>query len=104
MPTKGSSTAPPGPGRRRYTGCSSTSPPPGYPLPATIWGESILVGVIDFDTAMRGPRVWDLSYLAYRLAAFTDERATTDASVRGHADGYRADAEWVLRHALHLSS
>jgi hypothetical protein len=26
-----------------------------------------LVGVIDFDTASPGPRVWDLAYLAYRL-------------------------------------
>lgn len=39
-----------------------------------------------------------------RLAAFTDERAATDASVRGHAEGYRADAEWVQRHAQHLVS
>lgn len=38
------------------------------------------------------------------LAAFTDERASTDDSVRGHAAEYRADAQWVERHALHLVS
>jgi Ser/Thr protein kinase RdoA (MazF antagonist) len=31
-----------------------------------------LTGVIDWDTASPGPRVWDLAYLAYRLAPLTD--------------------------------
>lgn len=30
-----------------------------------------LVGVIDFDMASPGPRVWDLAYLAYRLVPLT---------------------------------
>ena len=31
-----------------------------------------LVGVIDWDTASPGPRVWDLAYLAYRLVPLGD--------------------------------
>ncbi|GIE28280.1 trifolitoxin immunity domain-containing protein [Actinoplanes italicus] len=31
-----------------------------------------LTGVIDWDTASPGPRVWDLAYLAYRLVPLTD--------------------------------
>lgn len=29
--------------------------------------DRTLIGVIDWDTASPGPRVWDLAYLAYRL-------------------------------------
>ncbi len=36
--------------------------------------------------------------------AHPDEGGSTDASVRGHAEQYRADAQWVERHALHLVS
>lgn len=32
-----------------------------------------LRGVIDFDTASPGPRIWDLAYLAYRLVPLTDD-------------------------------
>ncbi|MGC5165212.1 phosphotransferase [Luteimicrobium sp. DT211] len=32
-----------------------------------------MVGLIDFDTASPGPRVWDLAYLAYRLAPFVED-------------------------------
>lgn len=32
-----------------------------------------LAGLIDFDTASPGPRVWDLAYLAYRLAPLIGE-------------------------------
>jgi hypothetical protein len=32
-----------------------------------VFRAGVLHGVIDFDTASPGPRVWDLSYLAYRL-------------------------------------
>ena len=39
------------------------------------------VGVIDFDFASPGPRLWDLAYLAYRIVPLT-----TDA-----ADGFSAD-------------
>ena len=31
-----------------------------------------LIGVIDWDTASPGPRVWDLAYLAYRLVPLSD--------------------------------
>ena len=36
-----------------------------------------LTGVIDWDTASPGPRVWDVAYLAYRLVPLTDP-ANTD--------------------------
>ncbi|WP_157802519.1 DUF2809 domain-containing protein [Sediminihabitans luteus] len=35
-----------------------------------VFRDGRLVGVIDLDTASPGPRVWDLAYLAYRLAPF----------------------------------
>ncbi|MEU4620444.1 aminoglycoside phosphotransferase family protein [Actinoplanes sp. NPDC023801] len=35
-----------------------------------------LTGVIDWDTASPGPRIWDLAYLAYRLVPLTDPANT----------------------------
>ena len=32
-----------------------------------------LVGLFDFDTASPGPRIWDLAYLAYRLAPLGED-------------------------------
>lgn len=32
-------------------------------------------GIIDFDMASPGPRLWDLAYLAYRLAPFAEDAA-----------------------------
>jgi prepilin-type processing-associated H-X9-DG protein len=40
-----------------------------------------VAGLFDFDTASPGPRIWDLAYLAYRLAPLTedaDHLTTTD--------------------------
>jgi phosphotransferase family enzyme len=34
--------------------------------------DHTLTGVIDWDTASPGPRVWDLAYLAYRLVPLSD--------------------------------
>ena len=39
-----------------------------------------LVGVIDFDTASPGPRVWDMAYTAYRFVPLTIRRTPTSAS------------------------
>ncbi len=36
-----------------------------------VFRDHRLAGVIDFDTASPGPRVWDLAYLAYRLVPMT---------------------------------
>jgi aminoglycoside phosphotransferase (APT) family kinase protein len=47
-----------------------------------------LTGVIDWDTASPGPRVWDLAYLAYRLAPLTDP-ANTEAVDNGIAQRSR---------------
>jgi Ser/Thr protein kinase RdoA (MazF antagonist) len=38
-----------------------------------VFDQGHLVGVIDFDTASPGPRVWDLAYLAYRLVPFVED-------------------------------
>ncbi len=38
-----------------------------------VFHQQHLVGVIDFDTASPGPRIWDLAYLAYRLAPFAED-------------------------------
>src|SRR3712207_5775624 len=37
-----------------------------------VFTDQRLIGVIDWDTASPGPRVWDLAYLAYRLVPLTD--------------------------------
>ncbi|MBO1751459.1 aminoglycoside phosphotransferase family protein [Actinotalea sp. BY-33] len=37
-----------------------------------VFRDGRLVGLIDWDTASPGPRVWDLAYLAYRLVPLTD--------------------------------
>jgi hypothetical protein len=36
-----------------------------------VFADGRLVGVIDFDYCSPGPRIWDLAYLAYRLAPLT---------------------------------
>jgi hypothetical protein len=40
--------------------------------------EERLGGVIDFDFASPGPRVWDLSYLAYRIVPFAEDAPEAD--------------------------
>lgn len=55
-----------------------------------------LSGVIDFDYASPGPRVWDLSYLAYRIVPFAEDAPGADALDRGERlsaliDAYGAD-------------
>lgn len=37
-----------------------------------MWDGDELTGVIDFDTASPGPRVWDMAYTAYRFVPLTD--------------------------------
>ncbi len=37
-----------------------------------VFVDNSLTGVIDWDTASPGPRVWDLAYLAYRLVPLCD--------------------------------
>ena len=43
-----------------------------------------LAGVIDFDFASPGPRVWDLAYLAYRIVPFAEDAAGADGLHREH--------------------
>jgi len=38
-----------------------------------VFSDGQLVGVIDFDMASPGPRIWDLAYLAYRLVPFCED-------------------------------
>jgi hypothetical protein len=60
-----------------------------------VFDDGCLVGVIDFDYCSPGSRIWDLAYLAYRLAPleagpFTQsERATR---LQRLLDGYGLDA------------
>ena len=42
-----------------------------------------LVGVIDFDMASPGPRLWDLAYLAYRLVPYAEDAEGFDADCDG---------------------
>lgn len=46
-----------------------------------VFEEHALVGVIDFDMAAPGPRLWDLCYLAYRLIPYVED-AEPPSSVR----------------------
>lgn len=46
-----------------------------------VFDRRTLVGVIDFDMAAPGPRLWDLAYLAYRLVPYAED-AAAPASVR----------------------
>ncbi|GAB2836872.1 phosphotransferase [Microbacterium insulae] len=41
-----------------------------------------LSGVIDFDFASPGPRVWDLAYLAYRIVPFAEDAPDADGLKR----------------------
>ncbi|GAA3645266.1 aminoglycoside phosphotransferase family protein [Microbacterium marinilacus] len=45
-----------------------------------------LSGAIDFDFAAPGPRLWDVSYLAYRMAPFAEDAQGFDAARFGSAD------------------
>ncbi|MGM7668239.1 phosphotransferase enzyme family protein [Microbacterium sp. A93] len=38
-----------------------------------VFEDRALVGVIDFDMAAPGPRLWDLAYLAYRLIPYVED-------------------------------
>ncbi|MEJ3404381.1 aminoglycoside phosphotransferase family protein [Rathayibacter sp. YIM 133350] len=39
------------------------------------------VGVIDFDTASPGPRLWDIAYLAYRMVPLTAPGSSDDVQI-----------------------
>ncbi|OCI30677.1 phosphotransferase enzyme family protein [Oerskovia enterophila] len=45
-----------------------------------VFRDGVVVGLIDFDTASPGPRIWDLAYLGYRLAPFVADAAGEDGS------------------------
>ena len=47
-----------------------------------------LTGVIDFDTASPGPRLWDLAYLAYRLVPYVED-AEAPAEILAAESGRR---------------
>ncbi|MGA7149311.1 MAG: aminoglycoside phosphotransferase family protein, partial [Microbacterium sp.] len=40
------------------------------------FADGRVAGVFDFDAASPGPRLWDLAYLAYRLAPLTEDAET----------------------------
>lgn len=45
-----------------------------------------VVGAIDFDFASPGPRLWDVAYLAYRIAPFAEDAPAFDAERFGSPD------------------
>ncbi len=50
-----------------------------------VFRDGAVVGVIDFDMAAPGPRLWDLAYLAYRLVPFVED-AAAPPSIRDAED------------------
>lgn len=53
-----------------------------------LWENNELVGIIDFDTASPGPRIWDMAYTAYRFVPLTDPR-NPDVAYPGLAEQIR---------------
>lgn len=51
-----------------------------------IVSQGELAGVIDFDMASPGTRVWDLSYLGYRLAPYAEDAPNYDSGRWGEPD------------------
>lgn len=49
-----------------------------------------LTGVIDFDMASPGPRIWDVAYLAYRLVPFAED-AVDEANATPTSQSARLD-------------
>jgi len=60
-----------------------------------VFEDGRLTGVIDFDYCSPGPRLWDLAYLAYRIAPLEDGPLTVDeraARLRRLLTSYGSDA------------
>jgi aminoglycoside phosphotransferase (APT) family kinase protein len=57
-----------------------------------------LTGVIDFDLASPGPRVWDVAYAAYRFVPLTDP-ANPDGPFRGEQEQHRRLAAFCSAYA-----
>ena len=49
-----------------------------FVLDDLIVNDGDISGVIDFDMASPGSRIWDISYLAYRLVPFAEDSFTYD--------------------------
>lgn len=73
-----------------------------------VYADGRLVGFIDVDMASPGPRVWDLSYLAYRMCSFCedmpmpaglDPQARLVRLLRAYGSDCGLDPEGVLRAA-----
>lgn len=60
-----------------------------------VFRDGEVVGVIDFDTAVPGPRHWDLAYALYRFAPLT---------APSNGDGFGDSAEQARRARLFLDS
>ncbi|MBD8000259.1 MULTISPECIES: phosphotransferase enzyme family protein [Oerskovia] len=45
-----------------------------------VFRDGAVVGLIDFDTASPGPRIWDLAYLGYRLAPLVADAGESEGS------------------------
>ena len=54
-----------------------------------VFDDGRLTGVIDFDYCSPGPRLWDLAYLAYRIAPLTGALETEPCTAAERADRLR---------------
>lgn len=54
-----------------------------FVLDDLIVNDGDISGVIDFDMASPGSRIWDISYLAYRLVLFAEDSFTYDDEAFG---------------------
>ncbi|MFF3063896.1 phosphotransferase enzyme family protein [Oerskovia sp. NPDC057915] len=45
-----------------------------------VFRDGAVAGLIDFDTASPGPRIWDLAYLGYRLAPLVADASDADGA------------------------
>lgn len=50
-----------------------------------VFHQGNLRGLIDFDTASPGPRIWDLAYLAYQLVPFTERSISLSRRTDGQS-------------------
>lgn len=85
-----------------------------------VYSDQRATGIIDFDYASPGPRIWDLAYLAYRVVPLTTDRtdgfSDTERDARltllldtyADADGHRftraAVLETVIARLKHLAA
>jgi hypothetical protein len=67
-----------------------------------VFRDEHLVGIIDFDAAAPGTRIWDMAYAVYRFAPLTNDAHTRDCGWEGIPD--RAGRLKLFCHAYGLEN